>query len=51
MKGKIVGTAYNYSYYTLTLALSVLEVIVELVGCGVGFGQMSIAPLLFFTQP
>ena len=47
-EGKDYGTAYNYSYYTLTLALSVLEVIVELVGCGVGFGQMSIAPLLFF---
>lgn len=46
--GKDYGTAYNYSYYTLTLALSVLEVVVELLGCGVGFSQMSVAPLLVF---
>jgi hypothetical protein len=46
--GKDFDTAYNYSFYTLTLALSILEVVVELVGCGVAFKQMSVAPLLVF---
>ena len=41
-------TAYNKSQYSLVFGISIVETIVELLGCGVGLNQMTLAPLLVF---
>ena len=47
-QGDEYENAYNKSQYSLVFGISIVETIVELLGCGVGLNQMSLAPLLVF---
>ena len=47
-QGDEYETAYQKSQYSLVFGISIVETIVELMGCGVVLNQMTLAPLLLF---